>query len=280
MTVCGEGMATLNSPTPAVTILGISGSPRPKGNSRFLLELALQSAAEAGGDRVSTELYTIAGKEFKPCTSCFTCGSREGECFLDDDFGELRDRWAAADAVIYSVPVYHLGIPGQLKCFIDRLGNSLWSYYGGVVAKSLRAVGIITQGAHIFAGQEHTTTALINHALVMGGIPVTGDPWEAYIGAAGWTACGERKDSLRKLAKAGDRDAQVTVRASTTLGRRVAQMALLIRAGGMAHRAELEADGGYSIFLDRLPPVAGQVPPAQTKANAAQVLPDAGQIGG
>lgn len=51
----------------------------------------------------------------------------------EDGFEELCDRWAAADAVIYSVPVYHLGISGQLKCFIDRLGNSLWSYYGGVV---------------------------------------------------------------------------------------------------------------------------------------------------
>ena len=257
MTVKGEGVAPLNSPARQISVLGISGSPRPKGNSRFLLELALQAAAEAGGDRVRTELYTIAGKEFKPCTSCYTCGARQGECFLDDDFEELRDKWAAADAIIYSVPVYHLGIPGQLKCFIDRLGNSLWSYYGGVVAKSLRTIGIITQGAHIFAGQEHTITALTNHALVMGAVPVTGDPWESYIGAAGWTACGDRKDSLKKLAEAGDRDAQVAVRASTSLGRRVTQMALLIRAGGMAHRAELEADGGYGIFLDRLPPEAG-----------------------
>lgn len=245
-------------------VLGICGSPRPKGNSRFLLEYALRAAEEAGGDRVRTELFTIAGKEYKPCTSCFTCGARQGECFLDDDFGELRDKWAAADAVVYSVPVYHLGIPGQLKCFIDRLGNSLWSYYGGVVAKSLRVIGVIAQGAHIFAGQEHTITALVNHALVMGAIPVTGDPWESYIGAAGWTACGNRKNSLRKLVEAGDRDAQITVRASTTLGRRLTQMAILIRSGGMAHRAELEADGGYSIFLDRLPPAAGEVQQAQS----------------
>lgn len=263
-----------------VSLLGICGSPRPKGNSRYLLEIALAAAAEAGGERLRTELYTIAGKEFKPCTSCFTCGSREGECFLDDDFGELRDRWAAADAIIYAVPVYHLGIPGQLKCFIDRLGNSLWSYYGGVVAKSLRIFGIIAQGAHIFAGQEHTITALINHALVMGGIPVTGDPWESYIGAAGWTACGDRKNSLQTLVEAGDRDAQVAVRASTTLGRRVAQMALLIRAGGLAHRAELEADGGYSIFLDRLPPAADRHQQVQTAADPAQPLPRANVRGG
>jgi len=253
-----------------ISLLGICGSPRPKGNSRYLLQIALQAAADAGGNRLQTELYTVAGKEFKPCTSCYTCGSREGECFLEDDFGELRDKWAAADAIIYSVPVYHLGIPGQLKCFIDRLGNSLWSYYGGVVAKSLRVFGIITQGAHLFAGQEHTTTALINHALVMGGIPVTGDPWESYIGAAGWTACGDRKDSLRQLVEAGDRDAQVTVRAATSLGRRVAQMALLVRAGGQALRTELEADGGYSIVRDRLPSAPEKVRHVEVERRLAE----------
>jgi len=248
-----------------ITLLGICGSPRPKGNSRYLLEVALEAAAQAGGDRLRTELFTIAGKEYKPCTSCYTCGSRQGNCFQQDDFSELRDKWAAADAIIYSVPVYHLGIPGQLKCFIDRLGNSLWSYYGGVVAKSLRVFGFVTQGAHIFAGQEHTLTALVNHALVMGGIPVTGDPWESYIGAAGWTACGDRKDSLRRLVQAEDRDALVTLRAARSMGRRVAQMALLVRAGGLALCEELEADGGYSIFLQRLaagPGAPGALPPS------------------
>jgi multimeric flavodoxin WrbA len=236
-----------------ITLLGICGSPRPKGNSRYLLEIGLEAARRVGGGRLQTELFSIAGKEYKPCASCFTCGSRAGECFLDDDFGELRDKWAAADAILYSIPVYHLGIPGQLKCFIDRLGNSLWSFYGGAVAKSLRVMGFIVQGAHLFAGQEQAMTALIQHALVMGGIPVTGDPWESYLGAAGWTACGDRKDSLRRLVQAEDRDALVTVRAATSLGRRLAQMALLVRAGGLALRDELVADGGYGIFLDRLP---------------------------
>lgn len=238
-----------------IYLLGISGSPRPRGNSRYLLEIALEEAAAAGDGRVRTESYTIARREFKPCTSCHTCGSREGECFIDDDFGELRDKWAAADAIIYSVPVYHLGIPGQLKCFIDRLGNSIWSYYGAGVSKSLRVIGAVAQGAHIFAGQEHTITALINHALVMGGIPVTGDPWEAYIGAAGWTACGNGKDSLKKLVEDSDRDAEITLRAARSIGRRVAQMALLVRQGGLEMREELDADGGYGIFLRRLPAV-------------------------
>ena len=57
---------------------------------------------------------------------------------------------------------------------------------------------------------------------------------------------------LREIGRGGMGMVYEAVQVS--LGRRVAQMALLLRAGGMAHRAELEADGGYSIFLDRLPP--------------------------
>jgi multimeric flavodoxin WrbA len=233
-------------------LLAICGSPRATGNSRYLLDLAVEQALQAAGERMTAEVVSLSGLKIGPCTSCYTCGQREGRCFIDDDFAPLQAKWAAADAVLYSMPVYHLGLPGQLKCFIDRLGNSLWAYYGGVVAKSLRVIGAITQGAHLFAGQEMAATAIIHHALVMGGIPVTGDPWESYIAAAGWTRCGERKDALRRLVADGDEDAQVTVRAARSLGRRLAQMTLLVHAGGAALRSELAADGGYGIFLNRL----------------------------
>ncbi len=235
-----------------LTLLGICGSPRVQGNSRYLLDIAIEEAQKAAGERMQAEIVSLSGLRIEPCASCFTCGKRQGNCFQKDDFAPLRDKWAAADAIIYSVPVYHMGIPGQLKCFIDRLGNSLWSYYGGVVSKSLRVIGIITQGAHLFAGQEGAATALIHHALVMGGIPVTGDPWESYIAAAGWTRGEDGKDSLRRLVAQGDEDALVTVRATRSLGRRVAQMALLVCAGGEALYEELSQDGGYTIFLDRL----------------------------
>lgn len=242
----------------SLSLLGICGSPRATGNSRYLLDIAVEEALNAADGRMTAEVVSLSGLKIEPCTSCYTCGKREGRCFIEDDFAPLQAKWAAADAVIYSVPVYHLGLPGQLKCFIDRLGNSLWSYYGGVVSKSLRVIGAITQGAHLFAGQEMAATAIIHHALVMGGVPVTGDPWESYIAAAGWTRCGERKDAIRRLVNEEEGDAQVTVRATRSLGRRVAQMALLVRAGGEAMRQELLDDGGYSVFLGRLGSTQGK----------------------
>jgi len=234
-----------------IKLLGICASPRKSGNSRYLLERAVAAAEQAAPGRVTGELYSFAGKSIAPCISCFRCGDL-GDCATADDFQELRDKWAQADAIIYSVPVYHIGIPGQLKCFIDRLGNTLYFYYGGQVSRSLKSVGVVAQGSHLFAGQEQVVTTLINHAVLLSCVPVAGDPWPSYLGAAGWTRDESGKDSLRRLHEEGEADALVTVAAAESLGKRVVQMALLLRAGGEASRDLLKEDGSYEAFLRRL----------------------------
>lgn len=236
-----------------IELLGICASPRKTGNSRFLLDKALDAANEAAPDVVESELFSLAGKQIGPCISCFRC-AEAGDCTVEDDFHELRDKWVAADAVIYSVPVYHMGIPAQLKCFIDRLGNSLFSFYGGNLARNLKAVGVVVQGSHVFAGQEQVMVALISHAVLMSCVPVAGDPWQSYLGAAGWTRDQARKDSLRRLYDDGEADAEIAVDAADSLGKRVVQMAQVIRSGGATHREMLEKDGTYTAFLSRLSP--------------------------
>jgi multimeric flavodoxin WrbA len=215
------------------------------------LDRAVAAAKETAPEAVETELYSFAGKEIAPCISCFRCMDA-GDCTIEDDFQELRNKWVAADAVIYSVPVYHMGIPGQLKCFIDRLGNSLLSFYGGVLSRNLKTVGVVVQGSHIFAGQEQVMTAVLNHAVLMSCVPVAGDLWQSYLGAAGWTRDQSRKDSLRRLYDEGEADAEIAVIAADGLGKRVVQMALVIKSGGLIHREMLEEDGSYTVFLSRL----------------------------
>ena len=87
-----------------VEILGICGSARKRGNSLFLLERAMQAASATAPAQAEAEIFSIAGKNYAPCDSCFTCYER-GYCRIEDDFQELRDKWVAADAIIYSVPV-------------------------------------------------------------------------------------------------------------------------------------------------------------------------------
>lgn len=235
-----------------IKVLGIAGSPRRDGNSAYLLAQALEAAEEARRGGVETELYSIAGKRFGGCLSCFKCAANGGECVIRrDDFEDLRRRWDRADVIVYSVPVYHMCIPGQLRCFIDRLGNVTCCRHNFQMPKQLKVVGAIAQGCHLFSGQENTIMQLVNHALMMGCVPVSGDLPECYIGAAGWTAHDIAGNALRTRADARDAEAEMAVRGSRSLGRRAVEVALLLRAGADANRSWLSEDHAYRPLLDR-----------------------------
>lgn len=242
----------------SIRVLGISGSPR-RGNSVFLLDQALEAAREAGGESVEVRTYSFRAKKFGPCLGCGECEKLKGECAFKDSFQELRDLWLWADVVLYSVPVYHMSVPGQVKCFLDRLGNSLFFRYqdllppgASALTKQMKVIGAIAQGCHTFSGQEHTLTDLINHALVMQCVPVAGDLWEAYIGAGGWTNNEVDTEALARQYQSGGVDAGVAVRAARSVGKRGVETATLLKEGAAARRAELARDPLYRPFLDRL----------------------------
>lgn len=231
-----------------LNILGISGSPR-HGNSEFLLEKALKAAKNVKPSIISTEVHTFVGKKISPCYSCFKCAEK-GYCIVEDDFQDLKASWLHSDAVIYSVPVYHLSIPAQVKAFLDRLGNSVFApCEHEQIPRFMKVVGVITQGTHIFAGQEHAITNLINHAVIMGCLPVSGDPWESYLGAAGWTHNNPDGKALKKLYEKGDEDAKVSVKAAQSLGKRVSLVTQMLKKGASSMHDILEKYPEYEFFL-------------------------------
>ena len=235
-----------------LVILGINGSPRD-GNSLFLLKEALQASREVDPERVQVEEYSFRGKKFNPCVGCFRCVEEKslGECVIKDDFQRLRDLWLKADVILYSVPVYHVGIPGQVKCFIDRLGNTINRYYRLTSPRFLKVIGAIAQGTHFAAGQELAVTFLLHHAVLKNCLPVSGDGWESYLGACGWTRTDRSKDAIRKLHEAGEADAEVAIRSSRSLGKRAAELALILRAGGKQMEEVLRRDPSYRPFLTK-----------------------------
>ena len=146
-------------------LLGISASPREHGNSRFLLEVALDAAEAVAPGLVETELYSCAGKTFELCDACDLCHEELGYCkIISDDLGELRDKWIEADAVIYSVPIFHMRVPGAFKNFLDRLGNSVVE---GFTSKPMKTIGVLTQGTGRVTGQEQVMMYLNGHATMM-----------------------------------------------------------------------------------------------------------------
>jgi len=236
-----------------VHVLGICGSPR-NGNSQYLLNEALNAASEVNPAWVETERYSFRGKKFSPCIACFKCAEKKhlGECAIRDDFQELRDRWIHSDVIIYSVPIYHLSIPGQLKCFIDRLGNSINRYFEVRSPRFLKVVGAIAQGMHFAAGQDLAINFLIQHAVLKNCIPVSGDGWQSYLGAGGWTMCKREKDAIQRQFENKEMDAELAVQASRSLGKRASELALIIQRGGASLKEFLSKDPSYGPFLKRL----------------------------
>ncbi|HSR12799.1 MAG TPA: flavodoxin family protein [Thermodesulfobacteriota bacterium] len=235
-----------------LTVLGINGSPRD-GNSLYLLREALHSAQEVQPGKIQVEEYSFRAKKFSPCVGCFQCIEEKsmGECVIKDDFQSLRDLWLTADVILYSVPVYHVGIPGQLKCFIDRLGNTINRYYRLASPRFLKVVGALAQGTHFAAGQELAVTFLLHHAVLKNCLPVSGDGWESYLGACGWTRTDRTREGIKKLYEGGDPDAEIAVKGSRTLGRRAVELGLILRAGRGQMEGFLSKDPSYRPFLSK-----------------------------
>lgn len=233
-----------------VKILGISGSIR-HGNSEYLLTKALEAAKRVAPELITTEFVSTAGLIINPCIHCLACVDHR-TCIIKDDFEDLFNKWLDADAIIYSIPVFHLGVPAHFKAFIDRLGQTLFAKYLDKPPKLLKVVGVITQGTDLGGGGELTAMQMISHALVMGCIPVAGDPPESYIGAIGWTKRSPLPDAIERLAMAKDLDANTTIAAAESLGRRVAYTSLIIKNGAKLLSDMLSKDPWYSLYISKI----------------------------
>ena len=117
-------------------ILGLSFSPREKGNTELLMDAVLAGARRHGAE---TELYRGVEKDIKPCDACGSC-FKTGECPIEDDMQELYVKMLEAEGILFGTPVYFYSMTAQGKCVIDRTialnhgGKSLSSKVGAVVA--------------------------------------------------------------------------------------------------------------------------------------------------
>ena len=116
-------------------ILAVVGSPRPKGNTNFLIDRALETAAELGAQVKKIDLgkYDVA-----PCLGHDDCSSFES-CTQKDDAIWILDEFLNADGIILATPVYWYNVSAQMKAFMDR---SYFPYKHNHKCKG-RAVGII-----------------------------------------------------------------------------------------------------------------------------------------
>ena len=234
-----------------VKVLGICASPR-HGNSLFFLNKAMDVTDEMSIP-VEKKIYHLsAGKKIQPCNSCYKCWERSGRCVFEDDFEDLQQLWIASDVVIYSVPVYHLSIPGQLKCFIDRLGHSFHGYYSIPSVRHLKVIGILAQGASLYGGQELTIEYLIMHSVLLNSIPVAGDGSESHIGAGAWTGGGLDAKAMEIMKQKEEKDLETALRGAQSVVRRAVEVAAIVKTGAVGLSEILNKDARYRPYLDRV----------------------------
>lgn len=104
-------------------MLGISTSPRIKGNSDLLLRQALAGAESAGA---CTEYIHSPDYNVSPCIECNAC-YETGLCKVQDDYQQLLKKILDANHIIFATPVFFMTVCAQAKMLIDRC-QCLWAH--------------------------------------------------------------------------------------------------------------------------------------------------------
>jgi len=153
-----------------MSVLGICGSPHPKGNTAYALHHALRVVEEEG---VSTRYIALHELDIQACEGCFHC--RSGQCVHDDDMGMVIEALQACDSLLLASPVYMGMITGQLKTMIDRtvilrVGRNM-NWLTGRFAAGIACGGFRNGGQELTLQQMQTFFLQLNMQALSDGVP-------------------------------------------------------------------------------------------------------------
>lgn len=97
-------------------IIALMGSPLPEGNTGILLKEAIRGARDAG---CSVSQINVCDLNISGCMEYYCCETEE-RCCIQDEFMPFINRFRNLDGLIIATPVMTMGVPGQLKSFMDR----------------------------------------------------------------------------------------------------------------------------------------------------------------
>ena len=142
-------------------LIAIVGSPRPTGNTSYLVDQALQEAAAHGFE---TEMLILSQYRVSPCLGHEDCASFSA-CRQEDDTPWILDKFSSADGIILGSPVYYYNMTAQMKAFVDR---NYFLYRHGIPLRASCAGLIVVGGG---GGTEHTVRALTRFLKVSANMP-------------------------------------------------------------------------------------------------------------
>ncbi|MFX1239252.1 MAG: flavodoxin family protein [Promethearchaeota archaeon] len=103
-------------------VLVINGSARKSGNTATLLNKVAEGAKSRGAEVELVHLYDL---NYKGCTSCFGCktknGKSYGKCTHKDGLTPLLEQVETVDALVLGSPIYYSTVTGEMKSFMERL---------------------------------------------------------------------------------------------------------------------------------------------------------------
>jgi multimeric flavodoxin WrbA len=102
-------------------IVAVYGSPRREGNTATLLKKAVAGARDAGA---GVDEIVLRDCRISPCLEIYGC-KKNGECFISDDFQQVRDRILSARGLMIATPIFFYTVSAHVKMLMDRC-QSLW----------------------------------------------------------------------------------------------------------------------------------------------------------
>jgi multimeric flavodoxin WrbA len=100
-----------------MNVLTINGGSRVKGNSTIMLNEFSRGVRDAGFE---VDLVNVKDLNIKSCRGCLRCNLIKRCSLRGDDWKSLSQKILAADAIVFSSPVYFHHITGDLKKVLDR----------------------------------------------------------------------------------------------------------------------------------------------------------------
>jgi multimeric flavodoxin WrbA len=178
-------------------VLGVSGSPRPGGNTDIVVNLALGVLADEG---IQTEFLSLADRPIKPCTGCAGCRkSDKVECVQEDPaFEGMIERFVQADGILIGSPVYFGSATPQTMALLDRVGYVARANDNLLRRKVGAAIVVARRAGHNF------TFAQLNYFFLLSEMIVPGSTyWNCAIGREKGEVRSDQEglDTIRRLAQ-------------------------------------------------------------------------------
>ncbi len=96
-------------------ILGVSGSPRRRGNSDLILDSIIE------GTGADSEIIYLSDMDFSSCVGCERCRKEKVCTRFEDDLTPLYEKIRESMGIVLVSPVYNYNITSWMKAFIDRM---------------------------------------------------------------------------------------------------------------------------------------------------------------